>query len=314
MGSNTGSLKNGNFLYIPTGSQYTQVLDSLQKNGFISTQWSFDLLAKATGYPSRVLPGKYKLTHGMSNYQMIRMLRSGRQNPVQFIVPKLRTLQDFIRFASKNLEADSAQLMAALSNTSLLSKYGLDSTTVMAAIMPDTYELWWTTSAEKVFTKIADNYTKFWNENRKAKASKIGLSPVQTVILASIVEEETNDNKEKDTIASVYLNRLHKGMKLQADPTARFAFGDFSIRRITSIHTNIPSPYNTYYTTGLPPGPICTPSSKTIDAVLKGTQTDYLYFCAKDDFSGSHSFAKDYATHMMNAKKFQQAMNSKNIH
>jgi len=313
LGKNTGDMHKGNFLYIPTGSNYEQVLELLKTNGFIENKTSFDWLAKRTDYHNRVKAGKYKIEPGMSNLTIIRMLRSGKQTPVKLTINKIRTKQEFISKISAQLEVNADSMKQLLSNNDYLSKFQLDSNTSLAAIMPDTYEFWWNTKAEKVFEKIAVNYKNFWNEDRLESAKKLELSPTQVITLASIVEEETNDITEKDLIASVYLNRLRKGMKLQADPTAKYAFGDFTIKRITSTQTQIPSPYNTYYVIGLPPGPICTPSKSSIDAVLKGTVTSYLYFCAKADFSGSHSFANDYASHMINAKKFQAAMNLRNI-
>lgn len=313
LGKNTGDMHKGNFLYIPTGSNYEQVLELLKTNGFIENKTSFDWLAKRADYHNRVKAGKYKIEPGMSNLTIIRILRSGKQTPVKLTINKIRTKQEFISKISAQLEVNVDSMKQLLSNNDYLSKFQLDSNTSLAAIMPDTYEFWWNTKAEKVFEKIAVNYKNFWNEDRLESAKKLELSPTQVITLASIVEEETNDITEKDLIASVYLNRLRKGMKLQADPTAKYAFGDFTIKRITSTQTQIPSPYNTYYVIGLPPGPICTPSKSSIDAVLKGTVTSYLYFCAKADFSGSHSFANDYASHMINAKKFQAAMNLRNI-
>jgi len=312
-GSNTGDLHSGEYLYIRTGSNYTQVKENLKQNGFIKNISSFDFLAKRAGYPAQVKAGKYFIVKGMSNYEIIRMLRAGRQTPVKLVIKKLRTQQDFINLISAKLEADSLQLKALLKDDSFLILYNLDSNNAMAAIMPDTYEFYWNTTAKKTFEKIAAYYKKYWNETRIKQAHDKKLSPAQAVTLASIVEEETNYAPEKDTIASVYLNRLKKGMKLQADPTAKFAFGDFSLKRITALQTSIASPYNTYYVQGLPPGPICTPSKKSIETVLGAAETDYLYFCAKEDLSGSHRFAKDYATHQQNAKRFQEALNQRGI-
>ncbi len=313
-GSNTGSLAQGEYLYIKTGSSYATVKKNLHEKGFVNDLWSFDFLAKRIGYPSMVKAGKYRITKGMSNYELLRMLRSGRQTPVKLLIKKLRTKQEFVRLVSTRLEADSNLLYALMEDSAFLAPYGLDSNTALCAILPDTYEFWWNSSAAHAYKKIASYYKKYWTEERIAAAAKLGLTPAEVVTLASIVEEETNYHPEKDTIASVYLNRIKKGMKLQADPTARFAYGDFTIKRITSLHTALASPYNTYYTTGLPPGPICTPSKKSIEAVLRAPSTGYFYFCAKEDFSGRHNFAKDYATHQANARRFQQAMNSRGIH
>ena len=195
-----------------------------------------------------------------------------------------------------------------------LSQFGLDTNTAMCAVMPDTYEFWWNTSADKAYRKLAKYYKDYWTPERKQKAQARNLTPPEVITLASIVDEETNNNAEKPQIASVYLNRMKEGMRLQADPTVKFAVGDFTIKRITSAITGTPSPYNTYYTAGLPPGPICTPSRKSIEAVLNPAETNYLYFCAKEDFSGSHRFAATYAEHMKNASLYQRALNERNIH
>ncbi|WP_282457309.1 endolytic transglycosylase MltG [Chitinophaga sedimenti] len=181
--------------------------------------------------------------------------------------------------------------------------------TAMAAVMPDTYEFYWNTSATKAFEKLADAYKDFWTPARREKAKALNLTAAQVVTLASIVDEETNATDEKPTIASVYYNRLQKGMLLQADPTVKFALQDFGLRRIRHGHTQFDSPYNTYQYKGLPPGPICTPSVKSIDAVLNMQQTDYIYFCARLDKPGYHAFAATYAEHLVNARKYQKRMN-----
>lgn len=312
-GPNTGVFLQGQYLYIRTGSTYEQVKAELKDEGFIRDVKSFDLLAKNTGYPGKVRAGKYLVKKGMSNYNLIRMLQSGRQTPVKLVIKKLRTQQDFINLICTHLEADSVVLHHILSDSIYLAQYGLDSNTAICAVMPDTYEFYWNTSAEKVFKKIAQQYVIFWNESRKTKAKKMGLSPQEIITLASIVEEESNKNDEKPTIASVYLNRIRTGMKLQADPTARFAYGDFMIKRITGTQTSVESPYNTYKVLGLPPGPICTPSAKSIDAVLNAPKTTYIYFCAKEDFSGYHNFASNLQEHNANARKYHDALNARGI-
>ncbi len=249
----------------------------------------------------------------MGNFAILRLLRSGRQTPVKLVINKLRTRQDFINLIGSNLEADSNVLKHILSDSIYLDQYGLDSVTAMCAVMPDTYEFYWNSTAEKVFKKIAQQYVVFWNESRKTKAKKLNLSPQEVITLASIVDEESNKNDEKPKIASVYLNRIRAGMKLQADPTASFAYGDFTIKRITSVQISIQSPYNTYQVLGLPPGPICTPSPKSIDAVLNAPATTYVYFCAKEDFSGYHNFASNLVDHNANARKYHDALNARGI-
>jgi UPF0755 protein len=312
-GPNTGDLHTGEYLYIKTGSTYADVKTNLKQNGFVSDIPSFDMLAQKAGYPNRVFAGRYKISRGMSNYNMVRMLRSGRQEPVKLVINKLRTQKDFIRFVCTRLEADSVELEKLLQDPAVLSDYNLDANTAMCAVIPDTYEFFWNTSAEKAFKKIAANYVRFWDGARKQKAIAMGLTPAKAVTIASIVDEETNKNDEKPNVASVYINRLKKGMKLEADPTVKFALNDFSIKRITGIHLQHVSPYNTYMFAGLPPGPICTPSKASIDAVLNASNTDYIFFCAKEDFSGYHRFASNYADHLKNAKLYQQALDARGI-
>lgn len=310
---NTGAFYQGHYLYIRTGSTYDDVKQELSAQGFVSDIRSFDLLARRSGYTGKVKAGKYEIRKGMSNYQIIRMLGSGRQVPVKLVINKLRTRQDFINLIARNLEADTNVLKHMLTDPVFLAQYGLDSNTAMCAVMPDTYEFYWNSNAEKVFRKIASQYTKFWTSARITQAKNLGLTPQQAITLASIVEEESNMNDERPKIASVYLNRLHSGIKLQADPTARYAYGDFMIKRITGLQTSLASPYNTYYVTGLPPGPICTPSPRCIDAVLHAPKTAYLYFCAKEDFSGYHNFAATLQEHYDNAKRYHDALNRRGI-
>lgn len=310
---NTGVFAQGEFLYIHTGATYDEVAIELEEKGFVRDMNSFHLLAKNAGLEDKLRPGKYQIKKGMSNYNIVRLLRSGKQTPVQLVLNKLRTKQDFIRFVSTQLEADSTVMQQVFCDAAFLSQYGLDTNTAMCAIMPNTYEFFWNSSAEKVFKKIAQQYVGFWNEERKQKAKKMGLTPQQVIIVASIVEEESNSKSERPTIASVYLNRFRIGMKLQADPTARFAYGDFMIKRITGVQTSFSSPYNTYKVEGLPPGPICTPSENSILAVLQAPKNNFLYFCAKEDFSGSHNFAATLQEHNANAQKYHQALNARGI-
>lgn len=312
-GPNTGAFSQGEYIYIHSGASYEEVKQSLKDEGFIKDITSFDLLAKEAKYPEHVRAGKYHIKKGMSNFNIVRMLRSGRQTPVKLVIKKLRTQQDFINLVSTHLEADSNVLRHMMRDPVYLDQYGLDSNTFMCAVMPNTYEFYWNTDADKVFRKIARQYVHFWNDNRKQQARQLGLNPREVITVASIVEEESNKNDEKPNIASVYLNRLRKGMKLQADPTAKFAYGDFMLKRITSVQTSYESPYNTYQVTGLPPGPICTPSEKSIDAVLNASRTDYLFFCAKEDFSGYHNFAATLKEHSENARKYHDALNRRGI-
>lgn len=261
-GANTGKLTKGEYLYIKTGSDYNAVLQTLQDGDYLSDIWSFNIIAKRARYPNKVKGGKYHIKPGMSNFDIIRMLRSGGQEPVKLVINKVRTRKDLVNLVAANLEASADSLNFYLSDSIFLSTYEIDTNAGMSLIIPDTYEFYWNTSASKALQKLGKNYTTFWDDQRRQQAKAKGLSIIQVTIIASIVEEETNMNSEKGNVASVYINRLQKGIPLQADPTVKFAIGDFTIRRITGQHLMYNSPYNTYIYSSLPPGPICTPSKK----------------------------------------------------
>ncbi|SFD64049.1 UPF0755 protein [Chitinophaga sp. CF118] len=312
-GPNTKAFGDNKFFYVRTGSTYSNVLDGLEQQEIIRSRSSFDWVARELGYPKRVKAGKYKISRGMSNFEIVKLLRSGRQTPVTLTITKLRTKKDLIRKICSNLEADSATLLALINDQVYLRQFNVDTNTVMCAILPNSFQFYWNTSAEGAFRKIEEGREEFWTDARKEAAHHLGLSMNQVTILASIVEEESNKNDEKPLISSVYLNRFRKGMRLQADPTVKFALQDFGLRRIREGHLLFDSPYNTYRYEGLPPGPICTPSIKTLEAVLNTPETDYIYFCAKWDFSGYHAFAANYADHLKNARAYQAALNARGI-
>lgn len=301
------------YLCIPTGATYDTVQAILKREDMLVNYTSFHMVAKMAGYPAKVKAGRYKISRGMGNYQLVRMLRAGRQEPVKLVINKLRTKQDFADFVAANLEVKADSILYLLGDTAYINTHGADTNTAMCLILPDTYEFYWNTTATKVLNKIAANYRRYWNDERQRKATAKKLTPNEVIIMASIVEEETNMPDDKGKIASVYINRMKIGMPLQADPTVKFAIGDFSIRRVTGAHLTVISPYNTYTNKGLPPGPICTPSKKTIDAVLNASETQYLYFCAREDFSGYSNFATNLTDHLQNAKRYQQALNARGI-
>ncbi len=301
-----------NFVYIHTGDDYEKVKNAV--SGTVSDMWSFNIVARLVGLPSHIHPGKYKVKSLMSNYSLVRLLRSGKQTQVNLVINKLRTKSDFVTLISSNLEVDSNALRQMINDPVLLKEYNLDTNTVMCAIIPNTYFFKWNTPADKVFRKLAANYVHFWDDAHRQQAKAHGLTPSQAIIVASIVDEETNMQDDKPKIASVYLNRLDKGMKLQADPTVKFAVGDFTIKRVAGQMLQNPSPYNTYLYTGLPPGPICTPAISSIEAVLQSPATTYLYFCAKEDFSGYSNFASTYDEQLKNAHKYQKALDARGIH
>jgi UPF0755 protein len=298
------------FLYIKTGSSYQQVKDSLIKNDLLKESFWFDKIAKYADYPRKIKAGKYKITDGMSLYHLIKILRSGKQTPVNLVITKLRTKEDLAKKIAANFETDSITVINFLNDENALRQFDVDTNTVMTDVIPNTYTYQWNTPVKNIFIKLDKEERKFWNEERLEKARRLQLTPKQIYILASIVEEETNKVEDKGKIASVYINRLRKGMKLAADPTVKFAMKDFGLKRIYHKYLEFASPYNTYMNAGLPPGPICTPSIKTIDAVLDSPDTDYLFFVARSDFSGYSDFASTYQQHKVFAKAYQQALDS----
>ncbi len=298
------------FLYIKTNASYKDVKDSLRKNHFITGDFLFDRIAGYADYQKNIKAGKYKINDGMSLYHLVKMLRSGRQVPVNLVITKLRTKEDLAKKIAVNFETDSLHAIRFLSNNDSLLYYEVDSNTVMTNVIPNTYTFTWTTPVENIYKKLRAEEEKFWNKERLEKAERLNLKPKEIYILASLVEEETNKQDDKGKIASVYMNRIKKGMRLAADPTVKFAMKDFDLKRIYHKHLQFVSPYNTYLNAGLPPGPICTPSIKTIDAVLNAPQTDYLFFVARADFSGYSDFASTYEQHLGYAKAYQQALDS----
>jgi len=285
------------------------VLDELQKNGIIKGKTSLSVLATFMGFGDKIRPGKYEIKKGMNLLSIARMLKNGRIAEVKLVINKLRTKEDLARLISKSFASDSASVMRYISSNDSIKEFGVDTNTLFTIIIPDTYSFYWNTPLGKIFRKLSDTKKQFWeNKDRLEKAKHTGLSPDEVYTLASIVEEETNYDSDKLKIASVYMNRLKKSMPLQACPTIKFAMKDFTLTRIYEKYLFNPSPYNTYRKKGLPPGPICTPSPKTIDIILDAPQTDYLYFVAKSDFSGYHHFSSNFAEHNQYAKEYQKAL------
>jgi UPF0755 protein len=310
---NTSFQEERKYLLIRTGWGMEQVMTSLRDSAWLSDPSSFQRVASWLRLGRNIHPGRYEITRGMGNYALVSMLKKGRQKPVRLVINKLRTRQDLIRKLSREFEADSVRWTILLSDSAFLQEWNLDTAGVLAAVMPATYELYWNTPAEKIFRKIAAAHERYWNEEKRQQAAALGLTPLQVITIASIVEEETNEDSEKPQIAGVYLNRYRAGMPLGADPTVKFALRDFGLRRILNKHTAFDSPYNTYKVQGLPPGPICNPSQASIAAVLQPDPAPNFYFCAKEDFSGFHRFAKTYEEHLQNARRYQQALNERAI-
>ena len=295
------------FIYIPTGSTFEDVMDTLYKNNYIIDKGSFEWMCEKKTYKKNIFPGRYRIRNNMSNNDLINILRSGKQEPVKIVIIKTRKIETLAGRIGRKIEADSLSVITLLNNYELISTYGFNTETVPAMFIPNTYKFFWNTSAQEFLDRMHNEYVKFWNDSRKAKAAALNLTPVEVTILASIVTEESAKPLEYGTIAGVYINRIRKGMKLQADPTVKFAMGDFALKRILLKHLQYDSPYNTYVYAGLPPGPICIPDPVVIDAVLNYTPHTYIYFCAKADMSGYHTFARTLVQHNKNARAYQAA-------
>ena len=301
------------YIYIPTNAGYNDVIRILLEHNILINLSSFEWVANRLDYREHIHPGKYLVRKEMSNKDLVLMLRSGRQTPVKLTFNNIRTRDQLASRLSHDLEPDSVQLTSLLSDNDYLSKFGFNEETVMCMFIPNTYELYWNTSADALMSKMFKEYTKFWTPENIARARETGLTPVQISVLASIVEQETHKNDEKPIVAGVYMNRIKKGYKLEADPTLVYALGDFTIKRVLNAYKSLDSPYNTYKYEGLPPGPICMPSISSLNAVLNYRKHDYFYFCAKEDFSGYHTFARNYEDHLLNARKYQKELNKRNI-
>ncbi len=299
--------------YIPTGSSYEFVLESLYNQQIVRDTAVFKIIAGLKKYPENVKPGRYLIKNQMNANELVNMLRSGQQYPVKLTFNNIRFLPKLAGIAASKLELDSARLMSYLTDRHFLDSLNFNPQTAIALFIPNTYEFYWNTSELEFISRMHREYKKFWTDERLSKAMDMALSPVEISILASIIQEETNKTDEMSRMAGVLMNRLRRNMKLQADPTARYAFGDFSVRRILTDYTLIESPYNTYYVFGLPPGPICMPEQKTIDAVLNFEENSYLYYCARADGSGYHEFAENHSQHLRYAAAYHRYLRQLNI-
>ncbi|MDR0659367.1 MAG: endolytic transglycosylase MltG [Prevotellaceae bacterium] len=302
------------YLYIPTGSSFENLMDSLKSSDALISEDAFLAAAKLKKF-SAVRPGRYKLQNGMTNRILINMLAAGNQAPVRLtLAGNIRTKEKLAEIVSRYIEPDSTLLLECFNDNKFLEEFGVNSNTMLSICILNTYEFYWNTSPDDFVSRMYKEFERFWTDERKAKLAQTSLSQMDAITLASIVAEETIKTDEMPKVAGVYLNRLNKGMLLQADPTVKYAVGDFTLRRVLNRHTEYDSPYNTYKYAGLPPGPICIPSIAAIDAVLNAEKHDYYYFCAKADFSGYHAFAKTLAQHNQNAKAYQQALNKERIY
>jgi UPF0755 protein len=274
---------------------------------------AFNTLARMTSYSKHIKTGRYAIPPDANALTIFRNLKNGHQEPVRLTIPESRTMDRLAGALSRKLMLDSAMVAILLRDPDFCAKQGCDTATIPSLFVPDTYEVYWNTSLENLMARMKKEHDRFWKGNRTAKAQALGLTPEEVCTIASIIDEETANNAEKPMIAGMYLNRLKKGMPLQADPTVKFAMKDFALKRIYHDMLQYDSPYNTYKNVGLPPGPIKIASVAGIDAVLNRVDHEYLYMCAKEDFSGTHNFAKTYQEHLRNAAKYSQALNKRGI-
>ena len=300
-------------IYIPTGSSYQQVLDTLESKLTIKNRKILDWVAKKKNYPVLIKPGKYVIVKDLSYNGLINLLRSGRQTPVRITFRNFRTLNQLAGKIGNQIEADSSQIISFLSNDSNLLPDGFKKENIIALFIPDTYEFFWDTDAKGFYTRMLKEYRLFWNDKRMAKAKEKGLDPKEVAILASIIDDEVAKPDEKPRIAGVYLNRLKRGIPLQACPTIKFALNDFTITRVLKKYLLVDSPYNTYKNRGFPPGPIGCATIEGIDAVLNAEKHDYLYFAARADFSGYHNFSRTLNEHNRYAALYQKELNKRKI-
>lgn len=305
---------NEKYIFIKTATTYDEFLNNLESKDILKSIGSFKEAAGKMNLAKSLKPGRYLVKVGMNNRTLINKLKSGNQDAVQLKFQNIRTKQNFAAYLAKNMEADSLAFINVLDSTALLAKYGFNNENSYTMFIPNTYEMYWNINPLEFFEKIQKEYAKFWTPERKQKATALNLTPIQVSILASIVDSEALYDKEMPTIAGLYLNRLNRGILLQSDPTVIFATGDFTIKRVLNSHLAFDSRYNTYKYAGLPPGPIMMPSISAIDAVLNKETNNFIYMCAKEDFSGYHNFAETVAEHNENAKKYREALNKRNIY
>jgi len=307
------NVKNDYVLYILPGATFEQVTDSIKKNDALISLKAFHWVSKKKEYPKSVKEGRYLLKKGMNTNQIVNMLKGGLQTPLNVTFNNVRTKEDLAGKVSKYLIADSLSILNLFQDETQIKEFGFDAETYRTMFIPNTYQFYWTTSAEGFANRMKFEFDRFWSDERRKKAENIDLSPMEVTILASIVQSETAKNEEMPRIAGLYINRLKQGQLLQADPTVKYAVGDFSLKRILNIHLEVDSPYNTYKYAGLPPGPINFPETSAIDAVLNFERHNYIYMCAKEDFSGYHSFAVTLAEHNRNAAKYRRELDKLKI-
>lgn len=301
------------YIYIDRDDNLDSVYHKIIRAGKPKSMFGFQYLAEKEHYGNEIRTGKYAINPGDNMRYLYRRLSMGYQTPVNLTVPSVRTLDRMVRAVSRQLMIDSVDIAKLISDSAYYTGMGYSKETLPSLFIPNTYEVYWNMSADAFMKRMQKEHAAFWNEERRKKAESIGLTPEEVSTLASIVEEETANGPEKPMVAGLYMNRLKKGMLLQADPTVKFGLQEFGLRRILFKHLEVDSPYNTYKYPGLPPGPIRIPSIQGLESVLNHAQHNYIYMCAKEDFSGTHNFAATLSQHMANARRYQQALNRRKI-
>jgi UPF0755 protein len=303
------------YLYIPSNSTFETVCEILSREGIVKNINTFIWVAEKKNYVNHIHAGRFKIKNGMNNNELVNLLRSGKQEPVKVRFQHIRTLEELAGRVAESIEADSASIASLLKDQSFIGQFGFNRAQIIAMFIPNTYEFYWNTSAEAFFRRMAKEYKAFWNDNRIHKAKQLNLSQSEVSTLASIVQaEQTIRPDERPTVAGLYINRLKRGMRLESDPTIIYAKKDFTIKRVLNEYRNIDSPYNTYMYKGLPPGPINIPDISSIDAVLNYEKHDFIFMCAKEDFSGYHNFSRTNSEHNVYAQRYRNELNKRKIY
>lgn len=301
------------YIYIHHGSTIEDITGPLKNDEILKNPGTFTMVTKVTKSDRLFKPGRYKIEEGMNNYQLLQKIRNGLQDPVRFTFNNINYPEDFCGVAGAAFQFDSIGLMEVIQDQDFLDSLGTSPEMLLGCFLPNTYEIYWTTTPQGLVARMLKEAEKFWSGERTLMLKKSGFTRDEVLILASIIQKESNHREELSRIAGVYINRLHTGMKLQADPTVKYANGDLSIRRVLYRHLDFPSPYNTYYVDGLPPGVICAPNPSAIDAVLQYEKHDYLYFCARPGYNSMHTFARTHAQHLQNRSKYQAWLRKEGI-
>ncbi|OYT15818.1 MAG: aminodeoxychorismate lyase [Bacteroidetes bacterium 4572_77] len=305
---------NGTYIYISNDDDFEAVKKKLYANGSIIHRKNFEWVAQYKAYPKSIKAGRYKITNGLSNNNLVNLLRSGNQEPVKLRFNNIRLKTDLAKRISEQINVNESYFLAQLNDSNYTKTFGFTTENIKCMFLPNTYYIFWNTDSKEFISRMNYEYDQFWTAKRKAQAAALELTPIEVSILASIVEKESQKNDEKPRIAGVYLNRLKNNWRLQADPTLVYAMGNFQIKRVLNVFKEFESPYNTYKHTGLPPGPICIPSIASIEAVLNAEEHSYFFFCAKPDYSGYHNFAKHSRQHINNANAYREFLNKEGIY